>query len=209
MTDWQIPTLRRMAPKKNSYSRLIVSIALCSAALIASYAMSIAANHTEKFWVVIHPVAAGTQLEGSDLGLQSVSLGSSSNRYLSRAANPIGSITLRNLSIGELLQSSVLTDDSQAMNHQQLAFSIRSVDLPSTVAVGEVVTIFQLHDAKNGESKEPPHHIASGVFITSIDRKGSNFGGEVAITISVERDSIPDLLDATTSGRLVIVKSHG
>ena len=198
-----------MAPKKNSYSRLIVSIALCSAALIASYAMSIAANHTEKFWVVIHPVAAGTQLEGSDLGLLSVSLGSSSNRYLSHTANPIGSITLRNLSIGELLQSAALTEDSQAMNHQQLSISIRSVDLPTTVEVGEVVTIFQLHDAKNGESKEPPHHIASGVFIASIDRKGSNFGGEVAVTISVERDSIPDLLAATTSGRLVIVKSHG
>jgi len=194
-----------MAPKKNSYSRLIVSIALCSAALIASYAMSIAANHTEKFWVVIHPVAAGTQLENRDVGLESVSLGSSSHRYLSRASNPIGSITLRNLLLGELLQGSALTDDSEAMNHQELSISVRSVDIPTTVEIGEVVTIFQIHDAKNGESKQPPHHIASGVYITSIDRKGSNFGGEVAITISVERDLIPDLLDATTSGRLVIV----
>jgi hypothetical protein len=171
--------------------------------------MSIAANHREKFWVVRHPVAAGTQLEASDLGIQSVLLGSSSNRYLSHTANPIGSITLRNLSTGDLLQSSALTDDSEAMNHQQLAVSMRSVDLPSTVQVGEVVTIFQLHDAKNGEAKEPPHQIASGVFIASIDRKGSNFGGEVAITISVDRAEIGRLLDATTSGRLVVVKSHG
>jgi len=198
-----------MAPKKNSYSRLIVSIALCSAALIASYAMSIAANHTEKFWIVMHPVASGTQLTARDLGLQSVSLGTSSHRYLSHKANPIGSITLRNLTTGELLQSSALTDDSQAMNRQQLSISIRSVDLPSSVEVGEVVTIFQLHDAKNGESREPPHHIASGVFIASIDRKSSNFGGEVALTISVDRDAMGALLDATTSGRLVIVKSHG
>lgn len=198
-----------MAPKKNSYSRLIVSIALCAAALVASYAMSIAANHSEKFWVAIHSVAAGTQVKASDLGLQSVSLGASSSRYLSHTANPIGSITLRNLSIGELLQGTALTDDSQAMNNQQLAISIRSVDLPSTVEVGEVVTIFQLHDAKNGESSEPPHHIASGVFIASIDRKSSNFGGEVAITISVDRDVIGEILDATTSGRLVVVKSHG
>jgi hypothetical protein len=198
-----------MAPKKNSYSRLIVSIALCAAALVASYAMSIAANHSEKFWVTIHPVAAGTQVKASDLGLQSVSLGTSSSQYLSHATNPIGSITLRNLATGELLQSTAITDDSQAMNHQQLSISIRSVDLPSTVEVGEVVTIFQLHDVKNGENREPAHHIASGVFITSIDRKGSNFGGEVAITISVDRDEIGDLLDATTNGRLVIVKSHG
>jgi hypothetical protein len=198
-----------MAPKKNSYSRLIVSIALCAAALVASYAMSIAANHSEKFWVAIHPVAAGTQVKASDLGLQSVSLGASSSRYLSHTANPIGSITLRNLSMGELLQGTALTDDSQAMNHQQLAISIRSVDLPSTVEVGEVVTIFQLHDVKNGESSEPPNYIASGVFIASIDRKSSNFGGEVAITISVDRDVIGEILDATTSGRLVVVKSHG
>jgi hypothetical protein len=198
-----------MAPKKNSYSRLIVSIALCSAALIASYAMSIAANHTEKFWIVMHPVASGTQLAARDLGLQSVSLGTSADRYLSHNANPIGSITLRNLTTGELLQSSALTDDSQAMNRQQLSISIRSVDLPSSVEVGEVVTIFQLHDTKNGESREPPHHIASGVFIASIDRKSSNFGGEVALTISVDRDAMGALLDATTSGRLVIVKSHG
>ena len=198
-----------MAPKKNSYSRLIVSIALCSAALIASYAMSIAANHTEKFWIVMHPVASGTQLAARDLGLQSVSLGTSADRYLSHNANPIGSITLRNLTTGELLQGSALTDDSQAMNRQQLSISIRSVDLPSSVEVGEVVTIFQLHDTKNGESREPPHHIASGVFIASIDRKSSNFGGEVALTISVDRDAIGALLDATTSGRLVIVKSHG
>jgi len=198
-----------MAPKKNSYSRLIVSIALCSAALIASYAMSIAANHTEKFWIVMHPVASGTQLAARDLGLQSVSLGTSADRYLSHKANPIGSITLRNLTTGELLQGSALTDDSQAMNRQQLSISIRSVDLPSSVEVGEVVTIFQLHDTKNGESREPPHHIASGVFIASIDRKSSNFGGEVALTISVDRDAMGALLDATTSGRLVIVKSHG
>ena len=198
-----------MAPKKNSYSRLIVSIALCSAALIASYAMSIAANHTEKFWVAIHPIASGTQVDSRDLGLQSVSLGASSSRYLSHTVNPVGSITVRNIAMGELLQTSALTDDSQALNHQQLSISVRSVDLPSTVEVGEVVTLFQLHDAKNGELKEPPHHVASGVFIAFVDRKGSNYGGEVAITISVDRDSIADILDATTSGRLVIVKSHG
>lgn len=171
--------------------------------------MSIAANHSDKYWVVTHPIAAGTQVEGQDIGLQSVSLGASSRLYLSNAANPIGSITLRSLSLGELLPSAALTDDSEAMNHQQLSISIRSVDLPSTVEVGEVVTIFQLHDAKNGENSEPPHHIASGVFITSIDRKSTNFGGEVAITISVDRDVIGDILDATTSGRLVVVKSHG
>jgi len=198
-----------MPPKKISYSRLIVSIALCAAALIASYAMSIAANHTEKFWFMVRPVASGTQLEASDVGLQAVSLGSSSPRYLSHRSNPIGSITTRNLSSGELLESSSVTEDSEAMTHKQISISVRSADIPSTVVVGDIVSIFQLHDTKNGESPERTHYIASGVFVTSIDRKGSNFGGEIALTVSIDRDALGDLLDATTSGRLVIVRSNG
>jgi hypothetical protein len=204
-----LSTLRRMTTKKNSSARLIVSIALCIAALVASYAMSIAANHTEKFWVLRHPVATGTQLEAEDIAVQSVALGPSAPLYLSQKFNPVGSITRTNMSTGELLQRSSLSDDSSDMTHEQMSISVRSVDVPSSIDVGEAVTIFQVHDAKNGESPEPPHHIASGVFVSSLDRKGSNFGGEIAMTISIDRELIPDLLTATASGRLVIVRAHG
>lgn len=198
-----------MTEKKSASMRLTLSIALCGAALIASYAMSIAANHSEKFWVAIRPIAAGTQLEVGDLGVQSVSLGSSASLYLRGTSNPIGSITKRNLTSGEILQRDAITDDSAAMDHQQISLSFRSVDIPSSVQVGEEVILFQVHDAKNGEPFEPPHHIASGVFLTAIDRKGSNFGADVAVTVSIDREFIPDLLSATTSGRLVMVRVHG
>ena len=198
-----------MSTKKNSSTRLVLSIALCGAALIASYAMSIAANHTQKFWVLIHPVASGTQLDASDLGVESVALGTSASLYLPSIDNPVGSITRRDLTAGEILQKSAITLDSAFMSHQQMSISLRSVDIPANIEIGEVVTLFQLHDSKNGETSEPPHHIASGVFLTSIDRKGSNFGGEVAVTVSVDRELIPDLLAATTSGRLVMVQAHG
>lgn len=176
---------------------------------MASYAMSLAANHREKFWVLLRPVPAGTQLEQGDLGVQSVALGSSASQYLRDISNPIGSITRRSLAAGEILQRESITDDSSAMDHQQMSISMRSVDIPDSVEIGEVVTIFQVHDAQNGETKEPPHHIASGVFVTAIDRKGSNFGSDVAVTVSINRELIPDLLSATTNGRLVIVRAHG
>ncbi len=198
-----------MLQKRNSHTRLVLAIALCAAALAASFAMSLAANQREKFWVVLHPIAAGTQLEAGDLGLQSVVLGTSEGSYLPATANPLGSITRRQLSAGELLGGSSITDNSTALINQQISISARSVDIPAALAVGEVVTIYQVHDAKNGEAPEKPNHILSGVFIAALDRKGSNFGGEAALTISINREAIPEVLEATTSGRLVIVRAHG
>jgi len=198
-----------MVQKRNSHTRLILATTLCAATLVASFAMSVAANQREKYWVVLHPIAAGTQLEASDLGLQSVVLGSSEGNYLPAAHNPIGSITRRQLSSGELLGGNSITDESSALVNQQVSISVRSVDIPAQLSVGEVVSIYQVHDAQNGQVQNPLRHILGGVFVTALDRKGSNFGGEAALTVSINRELIPELLDATTSGRLVIVRAHG
>jgi hypothetical protein len=198
-----------MRQKRNSHSRLILAATLCGASLLASFAMSKAANQREKYWVVLHPIAAGTQLEASDLGLQSVVLGSSEGNYLPADSNPVGSITRRQLSSGELLGGNSITDQSSAMVNQQVSFSVRSVDIPAGLSIGEVISIYQLHDAQNGQAAVSAHHILGGVFVSALDRKGSNFGGEAALTVSINRELIPELLDATTSGRLVVVRAHG
>jgi hypothetical protein len=198
-----------MAQKRNSNTRLVLACTLCAATLIASFAMSVAANQREKYWVVLHPIAAGTQLESQDLGLQSVVLGSSEGNYLPAGSNPIGSITRRQLSSGELLEGNSITNQASALVNQQVSISVRLVDIPTQVSVGETVSIYQVHDARNGEAPMPTQHILGGVFVTALDRKGSNFGGETAVTVSINHELIPELLDATTSGRLVIVRAHG
>jgi hypothetical protein len=171
--------------------------------------MSVAANQKEKYWVVLRPIAAGTQIEAADLGLESVVLGSSEGNYLPAALNPIGSITRRALSSGELLEGNSITDDSSAMVNRQISISVRSVDIPAGLTVGEMISIYQLHDEKNGQAALAPEFVQGGVFVSALDRKGNNFGGEAALTVSINRESISELLNATTSGRLVIVRAHG
>ena len=137
-----------MAVKKKSQTRLYLSIALCLGALLASFLMTRAANTHESYWVVLRPMAAGTQIGANDLGYQSVALGAAAKNYLAASTNPIGSITRRRLIAGELLQGSSLTDDARALTHQEISLSIRAVDIPIEVAVGELISVYQLHDVR-------------------------------------------------------------
>lgn len=198
-----------MAVKKKSQTRLYLSIALCLGALLASYLMTRAANTHQSYWVVLRPIAAGTQIGASDLGYQSVVLGAAAKNYLAASTNPIGSITRRRLVAGELLQGSSLTDDARALTHQEISLSVRAVDIPIDVAVGELVSLYQLHDVRQVNATIAPEFIVGSAFVTSIDRKGSNFGGEVALGLALDRSDIATVLSASTSGRLVVVRARG
>jgi hypothetical protein len=154
-------------------------------------------------------MAAGTQIGADDLGYQSVVLGAAAKNYLAATTNPIGSITRRRLVAGELLQGSSLTDDARALTHQEISLSMRAVDIPFAVAVGELISLYQLHDVRESKEKIAPEFIVSGAFVTSIDRKGSNFGGEVALGLAIDRVDVANVLSASTSGRLVVVRARG
>jgi hypothetical protein len=84
-----------------------------------------------------------------------------------------------------------------------------SSDIPMASMVGDSVSIFQLLDAQNGEEAMAPKRILSGVFISDLDRKGSNFGNTITLTISLDQAQVPILLAASSKGRLVVVGKDG
>lgn len=198
-----------MSPKKQYSPRFITSIALFSAALIASFLMSFVANQKESFWVATHPISSGSEIKATDVRIIEVLLGEAGSRYLGSETSPIGSISRRSISTDELLLGSALSQPGTAEMSEEISVSLRSVDIPIQVSPGSFINIYQVHDAKNGEAAYEPLLVLESVFVASIDRKGSNFGGEVALTISSSNRDIERLLAASTSGRLVAVHSHG
>lgn len=197
-----------MSHKKERSTRFVISIALFIAALVASFLMSITANQRQKYWVAVNPVAAGSQVQSQDLSLIEVTLGNSQSKYLPASINPVGAISLRKLSPGELIPVAGLVKSGEIELNEEISLSLRSVDIPTSVAPGSLIHIFQLHDEKNGAPALEPFEVIHGAHVSSLDRKGSNFGGEVALTIAASPRYIERLLAASTSGRLVAVLSH-
>lgn len=197
-----------MSAKKVHSPRFAISIALFIAALVASFLMSLAANQKERYWVVNNPIAAGSEVRIQDLAQIEVTLGNSGGKYLPATINPAQSISLRRLLPGELVLIQSLARPGESEINDEISISLRSVDIPIGVVTGSLVNIYQLFDAKNGEVAIEPLLILRSVQVSSLDRKGSNFGGEVALTISASPRDTERVLAASTSGRLVAVQTN-
>ncbi len=197
-----------MSAKKVHSPRFAISIALFIAALVASFLMSLAANQKERYWVVNNPIAAGSEVRIQDLARIEVTLGNSGGKYLPATINPAQSISLRRLLPGELILIQSLARPGESEINDEISISLRSVDIPIGVVTGSLVNIYQLFDAKNGEVAIEPLLILRSAQVSSLDRKGSNFGGEVALTISASPRDTERVLAASTSGRLVAVQTN-
>lgn len=197
-----------MSAKKVHSPRFAISIALFIAALVASFLMSLAANQKERYWVVNNPIAAGSEVRIQDLAQIEVTLGNSGGKYLPATINPAQSISLRRLLPGELILIQSLARPGESEINDEISISLRSVDIPIGVVKGSLVNIYQLFDAKNGEVAIEPLLILRSAQVSSLDRKGSNFGGEVALTISASPRDTERVLAASTSGRLVAVQTN-
>lgn len=195
--------------EKKSNNRLIIAGALFLTSVLASLLISYLSNTGKQYWMLTRPLAQGVRIESSDLTSATATLDRKLQGYLSNSQPVVGAITRRSLQAGEILRSDAITEASQEMSSASLSLQVRAADIPISTAPGDFVTLYQLIDARNGEIPLPPTKVLSGVFIDEISRKSANFGSDVSLTISVHRDDVSTVLEATSSGRIVIVASHG
>jgi hypothetical protein len=195
--------------KKASQTRLVVAIALFAAAVISAMSLTALGNQSDTYWVASHSLIPGTQISENDLAQVQVALADLSGEYLSKGTVVAGSYVLRAIAKNELISISAVSDIPRGEKSGQVPILIRSSDLPNDIEMGEAVDIYWVPEVMGMEKSGPPELVIAGAFLNSINRKASNFGSDISLTVSVTNSEIFALLGATSSGRLVIVRSNG
>jgi len=189
--------------------RVIVASVLFLAALLSSFAFAALSDRSSAYWVMSHPVAPGSLITSEDLTLVDASLVENRDVYLPEESSPIGSTSTRYIAAGEFIASSAITEDLQEFDAEQVPLNIAASDIPATIELGEPISIYWVPEPQDTQSLSTPELLLTGIFLRSIDRKSSNFGNGMSITVSVDNSQVNRLLAGTSNGRLVIVKSNG
>jgi hypothetical protein len=196
--------------KKAAQTRFIVAVSLFAAALISALALTALGNRTDSYWVAKSAIAPGAEITRNQIALVKVALGESASRYISSSTPLEGSYVTRAQSAGELISIDDVSDLAPTQRTQQVPIAVRSTDLPIDISIGEAINIYWVPDsAMGGVQIGVPDVVVKNAYIRSIDRKSANFSTDIALTISLIDSQIINLLDATVSGRLVIVRALG
>lgn len=189
--------------------RVIVACVLFLAALLTSFAFAALSNQSSKFWVASRPITPGSLITSEDLTLVDASLIDNADLYLGEANSPIGMMSKQFIASGHFLAIQMLSEESLQFNIEQVPLNILSSDIPEMIEVGEPISLYWVPDALDNQSLSNPELLLTGIFLESIDRKGSNFGSGLSITVSVDSSQVSKILSGTSHGRLVVVISNG
>jgi hypothetical protein len=196
--------------KKAAQTRFIVAVSLFAAALISALALTALGNRTDSYWVAKSALAPGVEISRDQIALVKVALGESASRYISSNTPLEGSYVTRAQSAGELISIDDVSDLAPTQRTQLVPIAVRATDLPSDISIGEAINIYWVPEsAMGGVQIGMPEVVVKNAYIRSIDRKSANFSSDIALTISLIDSQIIKLLDATVSGRLVIVRALG
>jgi hypothetical protein len=199
-----------MSTKKSKIqTRVLIAASLLVASILSSVLISALSNQKQSFWIANRELTPGQQIAASDISKVQVNISAISNNYVPTGVNPIGSIVINRIQRTSLIATQSISSQIEAINSAEVSLTIRAIDLPATVLAGDRISIYLLEDAELGAFPSEPELILSDIYLGSIERKNSNFGSEVAITIAIGREEISDVLRATTYGRLAVVKLNG
>jgi hypothetical protein len=190
-------------------TRIVIAVSLLIAALISSIAITTIGNTSSQYWVAARAISPGEVIADTDVTRSSASLKNSSELYLSDEINPVGKIATRSIGTAELIAQSAISEITSGNSAEIVPLHLSNSDIPSDSQVGEEIAIYWVPESMGSQIISEPQLVLRGVYLRSIDKKNSNFGNDVAITVSVSSSQVISLLSATSAGRLVVVRARG
>ena len=182
---------------------------LIGASFISAYALSSMANRTELLWSAKKSLIPGIEISTNDLVATKASIPAGSRAYISARRDVTHFHVLRMIGAGELVPVNALSQDTNAVEMSSVPVSVHSSDMPMDLQAGQAVNLYHVGDSHLSKDIGPPKLILSHAFISGIDRKGQNLGGDIALTLLIKRRFVMQVLDATASGRVVVVRVNG
>jgi hypothetical protein len=144
----------------------------------------------------------------TDLRIDHLNLGESTDYYLRESDQIIGLVATRQMQVGEIMSTADVSSSSEAMGTSAVPLNLRLGDLAFGINVGDSVDLYWVLDSRNGEEVVDPILILGGVTLIGLDSSNNSLGGDVSITVAIEETQVLRILSATTQGRLVVVLSH-
>ncbi len=167
------------------------------------------ANRTELLWSAKTSLAPGVHISLSNLTPKRIAIPDGIHAYIRASENINDFVVVRSVGAGELLPSRAVTSNSLSQQMSSVPVSVHASDLPADLAIGEIVNLYHVGDSHLAKEIGPPNLVISHAYILAVDRKGQNLGGDLTLTLSVNAKFIMQVLDATASGRVVVVRTHG
>jgi hypothetical protein len=125
-----------------------------------------------------------------------------------RETHPVvGLVANRAMQVGEVVSKADVGSFAESIATSAVPLNLRSGDLASGINVGDLVDLYWVLDARNGEEVVNPILILGGISLIGLDESKNSLGGDVSITVAIEETQILRMLSATTQGRLVVVRS--
>jgi hypothetical protein len=132
------PTPRRTRTPSWLDFRLVAGVILVLVAVLAGSVLLASADHRKPFWQLTRDLAAGTVLQAGDLRPVQVQLGSAAATYVSSTTAVIGEAVTGNVSSGEFLARSELTQPPTGVT---VTVPVAQNNAPA-VAQGDRITVW-------------------------------------------------------------------
>ena len=179
--------------------RLVIGLLLVGASIAGVYGLVAAADRTTAVYAAAKPVAAGRQLQVSDLEVVRVRLAGASVMYVTEGALRSGAVTVRPLVKGELLALAAV-GSARDISATTLVLTLTS-PLPTASAVGATVDIWSAVQLGQNTFGPPTIMVPRAQISRIIESSGIGSSSQnINVEVIVPRSTVVLVLQAQANG---------